>query len=129
MEEEKFVMKKKNIISENYLERRPCRALGVAWSKDENGIVTLEIENKGVFNRIAQILFKKPKLSYVHLDETGSFVWQTINGEKNIIDLGKDVGHKFGDKAQPLYERLAAYFQILDSYGFVDWNKTALSED
>ena len=115
--------KKKNIISENYLEHKPKRADSIGWSTDNDGKVTLEIENKGVFNSIAQKLFKKPKISYVHLDETGSFIWPLIDGEKNIIDLGKLVEEEFGEKANPLYERLAKYFQILDSYGFITWNK------
>lgn len=115
-------MKKKVVISENYLERVPVRA-EIKWTSDDQGKVTLEIENKGAFNRIAQKLFKKPKISYVHLDETGSFVWPLIDGETNIIDLGKKVEEKFGEKANPLYERLATYFRILESYGFVKWNK------
>ena len=45
-----------------------------------------------------------------------------IDGKKNIIELGEDVDKKFGEKANPLYERLAKYFQILDSYGFIKWN-------
>ena len=43
------------------------------------------------------------------------------DGEKNIIELGKEVEKHFGEKANPLYERLAKYFQILDSYHFVEW--------
>ncbi|MBE6577214.1 MAG: PqqD family protein [Ruminococcaceae bacterium] len=115
--------KKKNVISENYLEKRPKRAPHLAWSQDEKGLVTLDIENKGVFNKIAQVLFKKPKVSHVHLDEMGSFVWPLLDGEKNIIELGKDVDEHFGEKAHPLYERLAKYFQILDSYHFIEWSK------
>ena len=115
--------KKKNSISENYLERIPMRAAHIAWSADAEGKVTLEIENKGTFNRIAQKFFKKPKISYVHLDETGSFVWPLLDGEKSIIELGKAVDEKFGAQAHPLYERLAKYFQILDSYGFIAWKK------
>ena len=42
-------------------------------------------------------------------------------GEKTIIELGKDVEAEFGEKANPLYERLAKYFQILDSYHFIEW--------
>ena len=112
---------KKKINKENYLEKIPERSGGLGWKIDGNGIVTLEIENKGIVNKVAQKLFKKPKISYVHLDETGSFVWQIMDGKKSIIDLGKEVEEKFGDKASPLYERLAKYFQILDSYGFVKW--------
>lgn len=115
-------MKKKVVISENYLERKPVRAQ-IKWSADGEDKITLEIENKGFFNWIAQKLFKKPKISYVHLDETGSFIWPLIDGNKTIIELGKDVEGKFGEKANPLYERLATYFRILESYGFISWNK------
>lgn len=110
-------MKKKK-EKENYLERIPVRT-EINWSQDENGIVTLNIENKGIFNKIAQKLLKKPKTSYIHLDETGSFVWSILDGEKTILDIGEPVEEKFGEAAHPIYERLAKYFQILESYGFV----------
>ena len=109
-------------ITENYLEKVPRRKEGLRWSTDEKGVVTLEIENNGVANRIAQKLLKKPKISYVHLDEMGSFVWPVIDGEKDITELGRLVDEHFGEKAHPLYERLAKYFQILHSYGFIKWN-------
>ncbi len=110
--------KKKNVISKNYLEKVPIRSHLIDW-KEKDGIITLEIENKGWANRIAQKLFNKPKSSFVHLDEMGSFLWPLLNGEKNIIDLGVLVKEHFGEKAEPLYERLARYFQILESYHFI----------
>ena len=116
-----MMKRNKTGISENYLERKPARPEGISWSADENGIVTLDIENTGAFNRIAQKLLKKPKVTHIHLDEIGSFVWPLLDGEKNIIELGKEVEKHFGEKANPLYERLAKYFQILDSYHFVEW--------
>ncbi len=106
---------------ENYLERIPVRADEIGWTKDETGIVTLEKENKGVFNRIFQVLLKKPKISYIHLDETGSLVWQLMDHRKNIIAIGEEVEKELGEKAHPLYERLAEYFRILESYGFIKW--------
>lgn len=105
----------------NYLERVPVRPEWIEWSEDENGIVTLDIENKGVMNRIAQKLLKKPKVSHIHLDEIGSFVWPLIDGEKNIADFGPFMEERFGEKAHPTYERLAKFFQILESYRFVEW--------
>ena len=115
-------MRKKNVESENYLDRKPVRNEMYEWKTDENGVVTLEIENKGLFNKIAQTGFKKPKISYVHLDEMGSFIWPILDGKKSILELGKAVEEKFGEAANPLYERLAKYMQILDSYGFINWN-------
>ena len=110
---------KKQKLASNFLDKIPTRNPDIGYTVDEKGVITLEIENKGLFNRIAQKLFKKPKISYVHLDEMGSFVWPIINGEKNITEIGEAVDEHFGEKAHPLYERLAKYFQILESYGFV----------
>ncbi len=110
---------KKQIISANYLDKIPSRNPEIGYTVDDENVITLKIENKGVFNGIAQKFFKKPKFSYVHLDEMGSFVWPIINGEKSITEIGKEVDEHFGEKAHPLYERLAQYFKILESYGFI----------
>lgn len=107
---------------QNYLEKIPCRNESINWTLDEEGMVTLEIENKGVFNRLAQKLLKKPPITYVHLDKTGSFVWPLIDGEMDIAVLAEKVDEHFGEEAHPLYERLAKYFRILDSYHFIKWN-------
>ncbi len=114
-------MKKKK--QENYLERRPVRREGLAWNTDQEGLVTLELQNTGIMNRVAQRLFKKPKVSYVHLEEIGSFVWPLLDGSRTILTLGEAVKERFGEQAEPLYERLAKYFQILDSYHFVEWKQ------
>ncbi len=111
---------KNNKISENYLERVPVRNEQINWEMKDNK-VNLLIENKGFFNRVAQSIFNKPKISYVHLDEMGSFVWPLIDGTRNIIQIGKLVEEHFGAAANPLYERLAKFFQILESYHFIDW--------
>ena len=110
---------KNKVISKNYLEGIPFRNPDIEWKKVDGEKVTLEIKNTGLFNRIAQKFFKRPKISYVHLDEMGSFVWPLIDGEKNLIEIGECVKEYFGEKAEPLFERLAKYFQILESYNFI----------
>lgn len=106
---------------ENYLEKIPVLS-PMKWTLDDD-IVTLQKENNGIFDKIAQKFFKRPKISYIHLDKYGSFIWQIIDGEKNIIKLGEEVKARFGEDAEPLYERLAKFFQILDSYKFIEWNE------
>lgn len=113
--------KKKEVTGNNYLEKIPVRPKEMDWSVDEAGMVTLNIENRGFFNRVAQRFFKKPKVSYIHLDEIGSYVWPLLDGKRDIITLGSMVKEHFGQKSEPLYERLAKFFQILDSYGFLNW--------
>ncbi len=116
-------MKNKKIIYENYLEKIPQHKVGLHWSVDENGAVTLEVENKGIANKAMQALLKKPKVSYIHLDKMGNFIWPIIDGEKNVFAIGKEVKEHFGEDAEPLYERLAQYFRILESYGFVEFKE------
>lgn len=110
---------KKKIISKNYLEQVPLRNPSINWVTNDKGDVTLEIENTGFANRLAQKFFKKPKISYVHLDEFGSFIWPLIDGDSDIIKIGETVKENFGEKANPLYERLAKFFEILKSYNFI----------
>ena len=114
-------MSKKKVISENYLLRVPSRPDSIEWSVDDDGNVTLMIENTGWVNRLVQKLFFRPRYSQIHLDKFGSFVWQTMDGVMDITAIGRLVEEQFGEEAHPLYERLATYFQILDSYHFVIW--------
>lgn len=115
--------KRKTVIEQNYLDNIPVRNPSLRFTTDEAGAVTLEIDNTGFVNRLAQKLLKKPKVTYIHLDENGSFVWPLIDGQTSIFELGKAVDAHFGEAAHPLYERLARYFQILEGYGFVTMKK------
>ena len=110
---------KKNKNFDNFLDAVPVKNPEINFTKDDNDIVTLEIENKGLMNRVFQKLLKKPKITYIHMEELGSFVWQIIDGESDITALGKKVEEHFGDKANPLYERLSQYIKILESYNFI----------
>ncbi len=115
-------MKKKHEhTSENYLDKRPSVKEGLKVTISDSGAVTIETENTGFMNRAAQKLLKKPKISYIHLDETGSFVWRFIDGESDILKIGKLVKERFGDEAEPLYERLAAFFASLKSCDFIEY--------
>ena len=113
--------KKEEKISANYLEKIPVKNEKIEWTADDKGLVTLHIHNTGFMNRLCQKLFKKPEYSHVHLDENGSFIWPMIDGEKKIMDYGEPVKEKFGEKAEPLYPRLAKFFQILKSYEFISY--------
>lgn len=115
--------KKKHVIARNYLEKRPLRRPGLGWSVGEDGTVTLEQENRGLANRLLQLLLRKPKVSFIHLDAMGSFLWPLLDGQKDLTELGQLVEQRFGDEAKPLYERLARYIQTLESYGFVVFPK------
>ena len=103
----------------NYLELIPERAERIVWETGENGIVVLQVENTGVFNRIAQKLFKRPRYTKVHMDRYGSFLWPLIDGENTVLELADLQKQAFGEEVEPLYPRIVKYFQIVESYHFI----------
>lgn len=114
--------KKQEVISLNYLDMIPTHN-DAFKSKIEDGKVTIFIENRGIMNRICQVLFRKPKISNVYLDEFGNFLWPLMDGKRSVYELGDFVKKEFGEKAEPLYERLAKYMKNLESYSFIIMNK------
>lgn len=109
-------MKKKK---ENYLDYIPKHNILFPYEKKDNGRVEVRMTNRGLLKKLTQILLKKPKYTYIELDEFGSFVWEQIDGERSIYEIGKKVRERFGEKAEPLYERLAKYMQILRRNEFI----------
>lgn len=105
---------------ENYLDQIPRKKEGIRWECDDAGAVTIYRENRGVVNGIAQKLFHKPKVTQVHLDEMGNFIWPRIDGKRSVYELALLVKEEFGEKAQPLYDRLIRYLEILKDQGFVE---------
>ena len=85
----------------------------------DDGKVTLFVENKGVMNRIFQKIAHKPKYSQIHLDEMGSFIFQRIDGQRTVGQIAELVKAEFGQEAEPLYDRLVKYMQILRNNGFI----------
>jgi len=112
----------KDKFKDNYLDKIPVRNGDFAWTEN-NGLVTVQQENTGVYNTLAQKFFKSPRVSNVDLDKFGSFVWLQIDGERSIYEIGVLVKAKFGKDAEPLYERLAKYFYTLENVHFVSYKK------
>ncbi len=83
------------------------------------GHIEIAVQNKGFFNKIAQVVFKRPKVSHIELDDFGSFVWRAMDGERSIFEIGQMVKERFGEAAEPLYERLCRYIKTLHDNHYV----------
>lgn len=113
-------MSETNQKAPNYLEFIPVPANGLKY-EIEDGKVTIFQENTGVFNYIAQKIWHKPRVSQIHLDEMGNFIWPLMDGERDIMAISVLIKDEFGEKAEPLYNRVVQYFKTLVSYGFVEF--------
>ena len=56
---------------------------------------------------------------HIDLDAMGSFIFQRIDGQRTVGDIALLVKAEFGQKAEPLYDRLVKYMQILRNNGFI----------
>lgn len=106
----------------NFLDNIPVKNGDILW-KERDGLVTLKIEHKGFYNKVAQTVFKTPRYSEIALEEFGSFVWLSIDGEKSIYDIGILVKENFGKAAEPVFERLSKYFYTLKDEKYISFLK------
>jgi len=91
----------------------------LVWKLDEKEQVIVDMENKGFTNRIAQKFFKKPAVSHITLEGMGSFIFTCIDGKRSVYDIGLLLHDKFGDEAEPLYERLSVYMKHLEELKYI----------
>ena len=110
-------MAKKN--KENFLDYIPKHNSLYEYKKNEQGNVEIHVLNRGLYNRIAQFLFHRPEYSDIELTGMGTFIWEAMDGEKNVFEIGKCVKEEFGEEAEPLYERLCTYIKNLHNLGYI----------
>lgn len=103
----------------NYLDFVPKKNPVFCWELDDDGMVVILIENKGIYNRIAQKLLKKPRVSRITLEKFGSFIWRQIDGTRSVYEISGLVSEEFGEEAEPLIERLVKYLRILQNNRFI----------
>jgi len=68
-------------------------------------------------------LVKKPYTSDIELDELGSATWQFINGENTVYEIGKKLVAEFGDKCEPVNDRLIMYLRHLNKKGWIAFDR------
>lgn len=60
----------------------------------------------------------------IDLDEIGTYVWSQIDGKSNVEKIGKKMQERFGEKCEPVYDRLNQFLYTMrreDLIRFVNW--------
>lgn len=107
-------------IAENYLDHIPVKNPEIEYEINENGKVTVFIEWKGFYHRIAQKIFRRPRVSDVKMDDLGSFVWLSIDDEKDVHQLSKELDAKY-PKMEKSLSRLIKFLEILHDNHLIYW--------
>ncbi|MBS4534422.1 PqqD family protein [Clostridium sp. D2Q-14] len=104
----------------NFFEFVPKKTENIDWEINDKGLVQIIIWRNSWLDKIVQKIFKTPKKTIIDLDEIGSVVWKSINGEKNIFNISEVIEKELGSKAEPINERLVTYIKILKNNNFIE---------
>lgn len=94
----------------------------IEWEK-RKGKVVLIFHHDKLIEKFIRIFVKKPKVSTLELDEMGTAVWELIDGKRNIYEIGQELKKKFGEKAEPLYERLFLFIRYINRRNWIYFSK------
>lgn len=108
---------------DNFLALVPVPKVSQDWIIKEDGLVQIIIPRQGILDKVVRVFFNTPEVMKIDLDAMGSCVWTTIDGNKSIYEIGDIVKEQFGDHAEPLYERLGTYINILRNNKFITLKK------
>jgi hypothetical protein len=106
-------------LSANYMDIIFSRNESRAWRQKDNGIVEIEVENKGFFNAIAQKFFKRPKKSQISLDKYGSKIWLLFDGHNAVSDIVKTMEEDFSSEKDRMLDRVITFLGILEVHKFI----------
>ncbi len=57
--------------------------------------------------------------SRIRLDAVGSFAWKHLDGELTVAEVGDLMEGEFGDRVDPVADRLGRFVQVMRREGFL----------
>ena len=106
-------MKKKRDTNINFLDLVPVK--NIKWERGEEGLIVL-LKPKFKNKFIGKYFLPKMKKPFfrIKLDEIGSYVWELCNEENTVSDIGIKLKERFGEKIEPVYDRLIIFLKQLE---------------
>lgn len=97
----------------NYLDYTPSRIRN--YDRDEDGRVEVTVPRFGAWKpgRWIQGAFKLNDFK-IKLDEIGTYIWDRCDGKNTVYEIGLEMKERFGEKIEPVYERLALFVKQME---------------
>jgi hypothetical protein len=100
----------KRMRGENLLDLIPIKTK--KWRRGKKVSIVVH-RAKTVFGRHFCDAVGISKTYKINLDDYGSAVWLLCDGKNTIRDIGKNLKERFGEKVEPLYDRLSTFIMIM----------------
>lgn len=112
----------------NLLDMKPVRE--VPWIEDADGLVTLlrdrpRVRSVRSLGRWISYMLAPPR---IRLDDVGSFAWLRMDGSTSVRGLAAAVRSEFGDRVEPVSQRLGHLVRLLRRERFIGYVEVGASE-
>jgi hypothetical protein len=110
----------KQSVESNLLTLRP--KWNRNWEKTENGLAVIMVPKFGNHSLGKWLMQRMSNPNYrLKLDELGSFVWEHCDGTENVQQIADKLKKKYGDKVEPVYDRLGIFLNRLERSKSIIW--------
>lgn len=112
-------MKKKKKISSNYLDTIFIPNPEMKWNEREDGMIVVDMVNKGFYHKIAQKFFHRPRVSHIAFDAYGTAVWKALDGEHTVFDVVSVMNATFPKEQERMLDRVVTFLHTLQVNHFI----------
>ena len=106
-------------LSANYMDLVFIKNADILWRVKEDGIVEVDMVNKGFFNSIAQKFFHRPRVSHIALDKYGTTLWHALDGTATVNDILEKMNEAFPDEQDKMLNRVVQFLTTLETWKFI----------
>ena len=106
-------------LSANYMDLVFSKNADIQWRVKEDGIVEVDMVNKGFFNSVAQKFFHRPRVSHIALDKYGTTLWLALDGTATVNDLLAKMNEAFPAETDKMLNRLVQFLTTLETWKFI----------
>lgn len=86
----------------------------ITYEIREGVVFVIKENNAKIQQFLRKLHYKIPAKSELELDQYGSFIFQQIDGQKNVREIGELLGKAIDEANNQLYDRLLLYLNHLE---------------
>ena len=117
-----FFQRRARLKNANYLEVTPIRAVNEEINEENLVTVLIPKVTSKIGKKYFEPMLKSPYIK-LKLDEIGSATWLSIDGKKKVFEIASELVRKFGDKIDPVEERLTKFLTTLYEQRFITFQE------
>lgn len=103
-----------NAETDQLLDRVYQMKPGLRYEVRDGIVFVIKEQNAWIQRMLRKIKYKIPETSEMELDQYGSFIFQQIDGQRDVREIGERLGEAYEEANAQLYDRLLLYLNHLE---------------